>query len=113
MPPLPDCPGVYVWAVGDGPVYVGKATGSLRQRLGSNGYARIARYNTYARQPGRTNGGQQTNCRINALANAILESGQQIEIWLREEPTAEAASEAESEWMRNFGVPAWNLRDER
>ncbi len=58
MPPLPDEPGLYVWASDGMVLYVGQTTGALRSRLGSNGYATISAYNTFARQPGRTNGGQ-------------------------------------------------------
>jgi hypothetical protein len=113
MPSVPDSPGIYVWSVKGVPVYVGKASNSLHTRLGANGYARISRYNTYAPQPGRKNGGQQTNCRINALAGAALGSGEPIELWYRTLPTSVEASEAESGWVRNYGVPAWSLRDER
>jgi hypothetical protein len=70
MPPLPNEAGLYVWTMDGLPVYVGQSRGTLRSRLGSNGYATISTYNTFARQPGRTNGGQQTNCRINAMANS-------------------------------------------
>ena len=35
------------------------------------------------RQQGRRNGGQQTNCRINALANLSLDQGHVLTIWYR------------------------------
>ena len=59
-------------------VYVGQTRMPLRNRLGSNGYAAISSANTLAREAGRTNGGQQTNCRVNALANAAIAGGGSI-----------------------------------
>jgi len=93
-------------------MYVGQTRTPLARRLGSNGYATITRYNTLARQPGKKNGGQQTNCRVNALANAALVAGQGIAIWYRVTSVEEAAQE-EARWMTTFGVPEWNRRMER
>lgn len=107
MPPLPDAPGLYVWSCGDSPLYVGQTRNSLRTRLGSQGYATISLYNTYARQPGRTNGGQQTNCRVNALANALLSAGATIQLWIRTTPAADARA-AESLFIAEHGLPPWN-----
>jgi hypothetical protein len=76
------------------------------------GYSTISNYNTYAREPRKRNGGQETNCRINALANAALAQGAEIEIWYRVTNPDESAR-AESEWMDLHGVPPWNRRDER
>jgi len=112
MPPVPDAPGVYLWLLDGAPVYVGRTITSLRGRLGSNGYATISTYNTLAAQPGRSNGGQQTNCRIDALANAALGAGGRIEIRFRI-TDADRAAGAEQMWMRSHGVPDWNARDER
>ena len=112
MPPLPVLPGLYLWEVGDQVVYIGQTRTPLKTRLGPNGYSSISNYNTFARQPGRKNGGQQTNCRINALANEVLVDGGTIRIWYKI-TSAEDAPHAEAEWMRQFGVPAWNHRDER
>jgi hypothetical protein len=107
MPPLPEAPGLYVWASGDRALYVGQTRNSLRKRLGSQGYSTISLYDTYARQPGRTNGGQQTNCRVNALANALLANGDTIELWIR--PTAAAdARAAELQFIAKHGLPPWN-----
>src|SRR5438552_2218708 len=64
MPPLPNAPGLYLWQEDGRTVYVGQTRTPLHSRLGSNGYATISRYNTLAREPGKTNGGQQTNCRV-------------------------------------------------
>jgi hypothetical protein len=110
IPPLPDLPGVYLWVVDNTVVYVGKTDTSLRTRLGSRGYATISKANTLARQAGH-HGGQQTNCRINTLANTALNAGQEIALWYRVTP-AKAAAQAESVWMRDFGCPSWNRRDE-
>jgi hypothetical protein len=112
MPPLPADPGLYVWCADGQPVYVGQTRGTLRSRLGPNGYSTISTYNTLARQPGRTNGGQQTNCRVNALANAALRAGHELTIWYRV-TSAMDALDAEAHWMRLNGVPPWNRQDRR
>ena len=112
MPQLPNEPGLYLWDVEGSIVYVGQTRTPISKRLGSNGYATISTYNTLARQPGKTNGGQQTNCRINALANAQLSLGQRIAIWYRV-IAAEAAASEEARWMSIFGAPDWNRRIER
>jgi len=75
MPPLPREPGLYLWEEDGVIVYVGQTRMPLAVRLGPQGYATISNYNTFARQPGRTNGGQQTNCCVNALANRALAAG--------------------------------------
>jgi hypothetical protein len=75
MPPLPPLPSIYAWELDTEIVYIGQTTTPLRQRLGSNGYATTSNYNTLAREPGRKNGGQQTNCQVNALANQALVDG--------------------------------------
>ncbi len=112
MPALPEAPGLYVWCRDGEPVYVGQTRSTLKNRLGSRGYARISNYNTFARQPGRTNGGQQTNCRINALANSALQECADLTLWYRVTP-AEDAADAEAQWMRQHGLPAWNRQDHR
>lgn len=112
MPRLPNEPGLYLWDVDGTLMYVGQTRTPLAKRLGSNGYATISTYNTLARQPGKTNGGQQTNCRINALANAALVAGQRIAVWYRVTSAKEAGRE-EARWMATFGVPEWNRRIER
>jgi hypothetical protein len=112
MPPLPHEPGLYLWEEDGAVVYVGQTRMPLAVRLGPLGYATITNYNTFARQPGRTNGGQQTNCRVNALANRALTAGRSLVIWYRTTPPEHAAVE-EAAWMQRFGVPPWNRRDER
>ncbi|MEZ5343768.1 MAG: hypothetical protein R2706_20735 [Acidimicrobiales bacterium] len=112
MPPLPEAPGVYLWELDGMITYVGSTRGTLRNRLGSQGYSTISTYNTFARQPGRRNGGQQTNCRVNALANSALADGRRIAIWYQTTEASEA-KKVEAAWMDSFGVPEWNLRDER
>jgi len=112
MPRLPAEPGVYIWRVNGNIVYVGQTRTTLRKRLGSVGYSTISDYNTYAREPGKRNGGQETNCRINALANAALAQGREIEIWFRV-TNSDESGRAESEWMDLHGMPPWNRRDER
>ena len=112
MPWLPQEPGIYVWAVDGEPVYVGKTAGALARRLGPTGYARIHRANTLAAEAGRRNGGQQTNCRINALANVALVSGQAITLWYAV-CDRELVTGPEQGWMTSHGVPPWNRRDER
>ena len=112
MPRLPAEPGLYVWQLDGRVVYIGQTRTPLAKRLGSNGYSAISTYNTLARQPGRTNGGQQTNCRVNALANAALASGATLTIWYRV-TAADVALAEEARWMTTFGKPEWNRRLER
>jgi hypothetical protein len=109
MPPLPAEPGLYLWELDGQVVYVGQTRTPLSKRLGSNGYSTITTYNTLARQPGRTNGGQQTNCRVNALANQALADDHQLAIWYRVTPHEDAARE-EARWMAAHGKPEWNRR---
>ena len=112
MPPLPIAPGLYLWQENDEVVYVGQTRIPLKERLGSRGYSTISSYNTLARQVGRKNGGQQTNCRVNSLANASLSAGHELSIWYRVTRAAEAAPE-EARWMTTFRVPKWNLSIEQ
>lgn len=113
MPKLPTEPGLYAWQIDDAAVvYFGQTRTPLAKRLGPQGYATISTYNTLARQPGRTNGGQQTNCGINALANAALAAGSQLVIWYRVTRAEDALSE-EARWMMRWGKPEWNRRVER
>jgi len=112
MPELPSSPGIYLWESAGEIVYIGQTAMSLRTRLGSNGYSTISNYNTFARQPGRSNGGQQTNCRVNMLANSSLANDDEINIWYRTALDLDLRAE-ESKWMNQHGVPMWNRRDER
>ncbi len=112
MPPLPDEPGLYVWCADGVPVYVGQTRGALRARLGPNGYSTISTYNTFARQPGRRNGGQQTNCRVNAPANLALRDGHELTLSYRVTGSLETLA-AEADWMRLHCLPAWNRQDRR
>jgi hypothetical protein len=107
MPLVPSEPGLYLWEIDGKVLYVGQTRTLLRKRLGSQGYSTISNYNTFARQPGRKNAGQETNCRVNALANAVLVSGKILNIWTK--PTApELAFAEETEWISTYGKPAWN-----
>jgi hypothetical protein len=112
MPPLPEAPGLYLWQEEADIVYVGQTRTPLRQRLGSQGYSTISGYNTLAREPGRHNGGQETNCRVNALANEALSSGRALSIWYRVADASDVLAE-EARWMATFGTPRWNLRVEQ
>jgi hypothetical protein len=112
MPPLPDEPGAYLWQEDSRIVYVGQTRTPLVKRLGPNGYSTISAYNTLAREAGRRNGGQQTNCRVNALANQALASGHSLTIWYRVANAADAAR-LEQTWMAKFGMPSWNRKLER
>ena len=112
MPPLPDAPGLYLWELEGQVVYVGQTRMPLRKRLGPMGYARISTYNTFARQPGHRNGGQQTNCRVNALANLALSEGRRLTIWYRVTSASDALSE-EARWMTDHGKPEWNRKLEK
>jgi hypothetical protein len=112
MPPIPNLPGVYLWELDETVVYVGRARTTFSSRLGSNGYSTISMYNTLAREIDKA-GGQETNCRINSLANAVLDEGQDLILWYRVTDGAESASAAEVEWMAAYGTPQWNRRTER
>ena len=107
MPKVPDAPGLYLWEMDGGVLYVGQTRSPLRVRLGSQGYSTISNYNTFARQPGRTNGGQETNCRINFLANAEMTSGKIINIWTKI-TSPESALASETLWIATNGKPPWN-----
>lgn len=109
MPPLPASPGLYAWELAGTVVYLGQTRTPLTKRLGPMGYGVIHAYNTLAREPGRTNGGQQTNCRVNALANTALTAGASLTIWYRLCPPDEAKT-AEAAWMARHGLPSWNRR---
>jgi hypothetical protein len=108
-PPLP----ASIFGSKDGRiVYVGQTRTTLSKRLGPNGYSLITPYNTLAREPGRTNGGQQTNCHVNALANRALAAGRRLTIWYRVTRAEDARSE-EARWMAAYGRPDWNRRYEQ
>ncbi len=111
MPDLPDNPGLYIWELDGDALYLGQTSLSLARRLGPQGYSVIHQANTLAPEPGRRNGGQQTNCRINALANKVLRRGGVINLWTRETAPNEAR-DLESRWMAEFGTPPWNRRSE-
>jgi hypothetical protein len=112
MPSLPSEPGLYLWEESGKILYVGQTRMPLSARLGPQGYSTISNYNTFARQPGRTDGGQQTNCRVNALVNLALAADRALVIWYRTTPPEHAKPE-EAVWMQRFGMPPWNRRDER
>ncbi len=109
MPPLPAGSGLYIWQRNDTAMYIGQTRTPLAKRLGSNGYSTISTYNTLAREPERKNGGQQTNCRVNTLANAVLVAGHTLTIWHRVMPPGDARLE-EARWMAAHGKPEWNRR---
>lgn len=111
MPKLPDAPGVYLWLEDGTCVYVGQTRTSLRERLGSRGYATISNFNTYARVSGKTNGGQQTNCRVNALVNRSLVDSRVVSICYRVTSPSDAALQERS-LLAAFGMPACNRRIE-
>lgn len=112
MPPLPKEPGLYAWVLDDVVVYLGQTRTPLANRLGPRGYSTISNYNTFAKQSGQRNGGQQTNCRINALANGALAAGSKLVIWCRVTSPDQAPIE-EATWMTRHGQPPWNRRMER
>ena len=112
MPRLPSEPGLYLWDEDGEVVYVGHARMPLKVRLGSEGDSTISNYNTFAPEPRRSNGGQQTNRRINALANQSLRARHSLAI-LHRTMVAGRSGQEEVLWMRRFGLPKWNRRDER
>ena len=75
VPDLPACPGLYAVTVDRRLAYVGIAT-NLRQRWGSQGYAKIQPANCYRR-------GQSTNCKINHAILLAVREGRIVELWTR------------------------------
>lgn len=75
-PPLPASPGGYAITVDDEVVYVG-ITDNLLRRFGPVGYSRIQPANCYQ-------GGQSTNCKINAGILRAAQAGHAIRLWVRE-----------------------------
>ncbi len=65
--------GLYVLVSGNQPVYVGE-TINLAKRWGSNGYGAISPRNCYE-------GGQSTNCRVNAAVLDGVQKGGRFELW--------------------------------
>jgi hypothetical protein len=109
MPWVPDWPGLYLWDCDGQIVYVGQTRTPIRVRLGSRGYSTISNYNTFAPEPGRNNRGQETNCRVNHLANQALASGAELVIWYRQVDRAEVRR-TEANWIAEYGLPPWNRR---
>jgi hypothetical protein len=112
MPPLPRELGVYLRVVSNQVVYIGQTRTPLAEQLGISGNASASTYNALARKRGRTNGGQQTNCRVNTLANQAVTAGEGVEIWCRPTEAADAAA-IEGQLMRLNRVPIWNRPNRR
>ncbi len=91
-------PGVYAVTSEQRLKYIGKCK-SLKARFGSGGYANISPRNCFK-------GGQETNCRINALILAEAIGGKRIFLWFRKVPEPSVLEER----LINDLDPPWNLR---
>lgn len=93
-------PGLYVLTLDDVPVYAGECV-DVGKRWGPNGYGGISPRNCFQ-------GGQSTNCRVNAaiLVEALL--GRRIDLWFANfDGPRDARLAAETILIRNL-KPAWN-----
>ena len=90
---------LYALCASDEVLYIGE-TVNLGQRWSSSGYGRIQPRNCYV-------GGQQTNCRINALMLVAAESGRAMGLHYLVSPDDHARLAAET---RLIGLlrPSWN-----
>ncbi len=92
--------GLYVLTVDDAAVYAGECV-ALEKRWGSNGYGGISPRNCFQ-------GGQQTNCRINAAILATAKEGRRIELWFCSlDADTETRRAAETELIMSL-QPPWN-----
>ena len=67
-----DVPGVYLWVVDGGIIYIGE-TVKLRQRFNA-GYGNIQPVNCYL-------GGQTTNCKMNKVVRTLYKSGKRVQLY--------------------------------
>lgn len=65
--------GLYVLTLDDAPVYAGECT-DVGKRWGPNGYGGISPRNCF-------DGGQPTNCRVNAAILAEAQRGGRLDLW--------------------------------
>ena len=97
---LPPEPGVYAVVNGDGDVlYVGRARDSIRRRWSPQGYAVIHARNCFQ-------GGQSTNCRINALIAGQLAQRRPLALWTLTTPDPTPIETNIIGRLR----PPWNLK---
>ena len=93
-------PGVYVLTSRGTPVYVGEAQ-NLEDRYGPNGYGNISPRNCFK-------GGQETNCRLNALILAETVAGAQLVLWFRPVDGGKAVRTAIEAALISMLRPSWN-----
>ena len=67
-----DVPGVYIWVVDGGIIYIGE-TIKLRQRF-NTGYGNIQPVNCYL-------GGQTTNCKMNKVVRTLYQRGKRVQLY--------------------------------
>ena len=97
---LPPEPGVYAVVGNDGDVlYVGRARDSIRRQWSPQGYAVIHARNCFQ-------GGQSTNCRVNALIADQLSRGRTLALWTLATPDP---TPIETSIIRRLRPP-WNLK---
>jgi hypothetical protein len=92
--------GLYVLTLNDEPVYAGECA-NLDMRWGPNGYGGISPRNCY-------HGGQQTNCRINALILASAKQGGILRLWFAAlDADTDSRRDAETKLIQAL-TPVWN-----
>ena len=93
-------PGLYVLTFNDTAVYAGECV-NLEKRWGPNGYGGISPRNCF-------DGGQPTNCRINAAILAATRSGGRVELWFWPFDGDTVSRRAAEAQLIGALQPAWN-----
>lgn len=92
--------GLYVLTLDDVPVYAGECA-DLEKRWGPNGYGGISPRNCFQ-------GGQPTNCRINATVLVAAKAGHRLDLWFCPfDGETESRRSAETRLIQTLR-PAWN-----
>ncbi len=92
--------GLYVLTVDDAAVYAGECV-NLDKRWGPNGYGGISPRNCFQ-------GGQPTNCRINAAILAAAKDGRTVKLWFHPLDGDTGSRRAAETVLIRALQPAWN-----
>ena len=93
-------PGLYVLTIDDEAVYAGECV-DLQKRWGPNGYGGISPRNCFQ-------GGQPTNCRVNAAILQSANQGRKLQLWFYPmDSGTEVRRAAETRLIRAL-QPSWN-----
>ncbi|WP_193368038.1 GIY-YIG nuclease family protein [Pelagibius marinus] len=93
-------PGLYVLTLDNEAVYAGECV-DLAKRWGPNGYGSISPRNCF-------DGGQPTNCRLNAAILVAVKKGQRLDLWFHAtEGSREERQAAETRLIMDLR-PVWN-----